>query len=240
MSESLLIFLAALWGAAAGGLLPRAAHRLAVPPEEPWRSACPAGHPVRGWLGRARCAPCGHAYGRALPVACVTAVACAVSAAATGPRPELAVWLLLAPVAVLLSLVDLRVHRLPDVLTLPLAGAALVLLGAAALVPGHAGQWRTAVFGALALGGLYLVLFLVRPDGFGFGDVKLGLGLGAVLGWYGWGVVVLGAFAGILFAGLYGLVLALARRIGRRTAYPIGPALIAGAYVALLLGAHAV
>ncbi|WP_320776677.1 A24 family peptidase [Streptomyces sp. CRN 30] len=234
---------AALWGAAAGVLVPRPAHRLAVEPEEPWRDACPDGHPLTGpaggWLGTARCAD-GTRYGPGTPVvALVTALLCAALAVATGPRPELAVWLVLAPVAVLLALVDLRVHRLPDVLTLPLAGAAVVLLGAVAFVPGHAGEWHTAVLGALALGGFYFVLFLIRPDGFGFGDVKLGLGLGAVLGWYGWGVLMLGTFAGILFAGLYGLVLALARRIGRRTAYPIGPSLIAGAYVALLLGARA-
>ncbi|MER6477458.1 prepilin peptidase, partial [Streptomyces filamentosus] len=58
-----LIVLAALWGTAAGLLVPRAAYRLAVPPEEPWRELCPAGHvlagPAGGWLGgpgRAGCA----------------------------------------------------------------------------------------------------------------------------------------------------------------------------------------
>lgn len=77
-----------------------------------------------------------------LPFAVVTALLCAVLAAATGTRPELAVWLLLAPVGVLLAAVDLAVHRLPDPLTLPLAAAALALLGAAALLPEHAGTGR--------------------------------------------------------------------------------------------------
>ncbi len=234
---------AALWGAAAGTLVPRPAHRLSVEPEEPWQDACPAGHPITGpaggWLGPARCAD-GTRYGPGTAAAAlVTALICATLAAATGPRPELAVWLLLAPVAVLLALVDFRVHRLPDVLTLPLAGAAVVLLGVVALVPGHAGEWLTAVLGSLVLGGVYFLLFLVHPNGLGFGDVKLALGLGAVLGWYGGGAVVLGTFAGFLFGGLYGLGLVVARRIGTRTAYPIGPALIAGAYVGLLSGAYA-
>lgn len=35
--DVLLIAFAALWGAAVGLLVPRAAYRLAVEPEEPWR-----------------------------------------------------------------------------------------------------------------------------------------------------------------------------------------------------------
>ena len=83
------------------------------------------------------------------------------------------------------------------------------------------------------------MLFLISPNGMGFGDVKLALGLGAVLGWYGWGSVVLGTFAGFLFGGLYGLALVVARRAGRRTSIPFGPFLIAGAFVGLLIGAYA-
>lgn len=168
-----------------------------------------------------------------------TALVCAALAAATGTRPELGAWLLLAPVGVLLAVVDFRVQRLPDLLTLPLAAAALVLLGVAALLPEHAGDWLTALLGALLLGGAYFVLFLISPNGMGFGDVKLALGLGAVLGWYGWGSVVLGTFAGFLFGGLYGLALVVARRAGRRTSIPFGPFLIAGAFVGLLIGAYA-
>ncbi|GGX62700.1 prepilin peptidase [Streptomyces minutiscleroticus] len=239
MSDALLIAVAALWGAAAGALLPRAAYRLAVPPEEPWRTACPEGHAVTGWLGRARCVPCGRAYGRTLPVALAGAAVCAALAAATGPRPELGAWLLLAPAGVLLAVVDFRVQRLPDVLTLPLAAAALVLLGAAALTPEHTGDWPTALLGALALGAGYFVLFLINPEGMGFGDVKLALGLGAVLGWYGWGTVLLGTFAGFLFGGLYGIGLVVLRRAGRKTSIPFGPFLIAGAFVGTLMGAAA-
>ncbi|MGW3494240.1 prepilin peptidase [Streptomyces sp. NPDC001020] len=230
---------AALWGAAAGVLVPRAAYRLSVEPEQPWRGRCPDGHPIGGWVGRARCAD-GQAYGPGTVLVCtVTALVCASLALATGTRPELGVWLLLAPFGVLLALVDFRVQRLPDVLTLPLAAASLALLGVAALVPEHAGEWGTAFLGALVLGGTYFLLFLINPNGMGFGDVKLALGIGAVLGWYGWGTVVLGTFAGFVLAGLYGLGLVLARRAGRRTAIAFGPFLITGAFVGLLAGAYA-
>ncbi|MZE55338.1 prepilin peptidase, partial [Streptomyces sp. SID5770] len=183
--------------------------------------------------GRGECAT-------AAPVAAplLTALVCAALAAATGtPRPELAVWLLAAPFAVLLACVDARVHRLPDGLTLPLAAALPLLLGAAALLPYDAGSWLHALLGALALGGGYLVLFLVNPSGLGFGDVKLALPLGAALGWYGWGILFAGAFAGFMLGAVYGLGLVLLRRAGRSSAIPFGPFMLAGGLLGLLLGA---
>ncbi|MFI2117510.1 prepilin peptidase [Streptomyces rubiginosohelvolus] len=293
--DAVLLALAAVWGAATGLLIPRAAYRFAVEPEEPWRTACPAGHPftgpARGWLGPARCAPCAApaarvpetpapgapasetpgpgtpaseapapgapaseapapeprttgtpttpAYAPTTLAPLVTVLACVALAAATGARPELVGWLALAPVAVLLGVVDRRVHRLPDPLTLPLAAAAVLLLGGAALLPGHAGSWTSGLLGGLALGGFYLLLFLINPNGMGFGDVKLALALGVALGWYGWTVLFVGGFAGFLFGAAYGLALVLLRRAGRRTGIPFGPFMIAGALTGVLLGALA-
>ncbi|WP_405548652.1 A24 family peptidase [Streptomyces globisporus] len=273
--DAVLLALAAVWGAVTGLLTPRAAYRFAVEPDEPWRTACPAGHPLtgpaRGWLGPARCAPCAApaarvpetpgpgapaseatgpepqitpaptppAYAPTTLAPLVTALACVALAAATGARPELVGWLALAPVAVLLAVVDRRVHRLPDPLTLPLAAAAVLLLGGAALIPGHAGSWTSGLLGGLALGGFYLLLFLINPNGMGFGDVKLALALGVALGWYGWTVLFVGGFAGFLFGAAYGLALVLLRRAGRRTGIPFGPFMIAGALTGVLLGALA-
>ncbi|MFH9003634.1 prepilin peptidase [Streptomyces afghaniensis] len=244
MNTGVLVIAAALWGAAAGAFLPRAAYRFSAPSGEPWRERCPGGHVLKGWLGRASCLECEErdeaGYGpRTTPLVIATALVCAALAAATGTRPELGVWLLLAPVGVLLTAVDFRVRRLPDPLTLPFAAAALVLLGLTALVPEHAGEWTTALLGSLALGGGYFVLFLINPAGMGFGDVKLALGAGAVLGWYGWPTVMLGTFAGFLLGALYGGALVVARRAGRKTAIPFGPFLISGAFLGLLAGAYA-
>ncbi|MCX5269284.1 prepilin peptidase [Streptomyces sp. NBC_00199] len=285
-SDLTLTAVAALWGAVTGALLPRAAYRFSVPPEEEqdqqttepdendeqagqeapeapeapeaadgpvapdgpggreagggWRAACPAGHPLRGWLGRAYCRRCADTVAPgALLLPVLTALLCAALAMATGMRPESAVWLALAPVGVLLAVVDIRVRRLPDPLTLPLAAAALALLGLAALLPEHAGDWTTALLGALALGAGYLVLHLVNPGGMAFGDVKLALGMGAVLGWYGWPTVMLGTFAAFLFGALYGGVLFVVGRGGRGTLIAFGPFMLVGTLAGLLVGAYA-
>ncbi|MFE1839835.1 prepilin peptidase [Streptomyces sviceus] len=244
MERFWIIAAAVSWGAGTGLLIPRASYRLSVPPEESWRAACPAGHPLdgigNGWLGRARC-PKGGTFGPSTPViALVSAVVCVVLAAATGARPELLVWLLLAPIAVLLAAVDVAVHRLPDVVALPLTVSALAGLAGAALLPGAGGNWRTALLGSLTLGACYVVLFLINPGGFGFGDVKLAPALGAVLGWYGWGILLFGTFVGFLFGALYGVALMLTGRAGRKTAIPFGPFLLAGAFVGILMGSRTV
>lgn len=235
------IVAAAVWGTLSGFLLPRAAHRLAVPSGEPWAAACPSGHPLpagpRGWLGPERCSGCaapGGSHGR-WPLALGSALLCAGLAAATGPHPELAVWLLLVPVALTLAVVDLRVFRLPDVLTLPAFAAGAALLGAAALLPGHHGSWSRALLAAAAVGALYFVLFLVNPAGMGFGDVKLAPTVALPLGWYGWSTVVTGTFAAFALGALVGLALLATGRATRKSPLPFGPFMLLGCAVALVL-----
>ncbi|MEU7551161.1 A24 family peptidase [Streptomyces sp. NPDC044571] len=236
-----VIILAAGYGVAAGLLLPRAAYRLSVAPGEPWRERCPREHPLAGWLGPPRCRAGGagerHAYGPgAAPVAALSGAVCGLLGAAAGGRPEAVVFAGVAPVLVLLGLVDLAVHRLPDVLTLPLAALTAAGLGAAALLPGAAGSWRHALTGGVALAAAYLVLFLINPAGMGFGDVKLALALGVTLGWYGWGVWAAGAFLGFLYGALYGLGLVLKGPGGAKKGFAFGPFMAAGALTGVLLG----
>lgn len=171
---------------------------------------------------------------RGVGTALLVVLVCVALAAATGTRPELAVWLLLAPVAV-------AVPRA----ALPLAGAALALLGVVTFVPEHAGHWTTAVRGALALGAGYFALSRIDSGGdgdggggLGLGEVKLAVAAGAVLGWYGWPTVMLGALAGFLLRAVYGGFAARRRRDGRAIVVPFGPFLLAGAFLGLLVGAY--
>ncbi|AYG77988.1 Type 4 prepilin-like proteins leader peptide-processing enzyme [Streptomyces hundungensis] len=241
----MLVTLACAYGALAGLLVPRAVYKLAVPADESWRSRCPAGHPAQAWLGLPRCKHCATEqapmlrarrwYGPPAPaVALITILGCGALAHRTGPRPELAVWLLLTPILVLLTWIDVTVHRLPDILTLPLTPATLLLLGAAALFPNTGGSWPAALGGALALGGGYFTLFLISPRSLGFGDVKLAAALGAILGWYGWRALALGALAGPLIAAAYSLGLIALRKAHAHTAIPYGPFLISGSVVAII------
>jgi leader peptidase (prepilin peptidase)/N-methyltransferase len=172
-----------------------------------------------GWTGRC----CGRALGP--PLEWFTAAVVALLAWRFAGRPELAAFAFLGVLGVVLALVDVAVHRLPDRLTLPAYPVLVALLGVA-------GDWAAlgrAVLGCLALGGVYLVLGLARPGGMGMGDVKLAGVLGLALGWLGWPeLVVGGALAFVLLAGT-SVVLLIARRITVRDALAFGPFMLVGA-----------
>lgn len=112
--------------------------------------------------------------------------------------------------------------------------------------PSTPADWTTALRGGLALGAGYFALSRIDSGGgggrggggLGLGEVKLAVGAGVVLGWYGWPTVMVGAFAGFLIRAVYGVFAAWRRRDGRGTVVPFGPFLLAGALLGLLVGAY--
>jgi leader peptidase (prepilin peptidase)/N-methyltransferase len=80
---------------------------------------------------------------------------------------------------------------------------------------------------------IMLLVYVVSRGGMGAGDVKLAAFLGGALGFP---LIIAGLLAGFMAGGLVGLALLALRLRGRRDAIPYGPALVAGATVALLAG----
>ncbi|KQS59831.1 hypothetical protein ASG36_01955 [Geodermatophilus sp. Leaf369] len=172
----------------------------------------------------------------ALYVAAATAVLFGLTALWTGPRTDLPAFLVLAAAAVLLVLVDVRHHLLPNLVIGPtfLAGAAFLLLSA--VIDGSGADLGRAAAGAGVLAAGFLLLALLSPSGLGMGDVKLAGLLGLYLGWVGWGAVLAGALAAFVVQALLAVTLLGARRVGRKGELPFGPALIVGAGIALVAG----
>lgn len=187
--------------------------------------------PLGSWLAsRGRCRHCGAQLSRFYPLVELAAAAIGVLAFSIAPpfAPQAALlgWWLLA-----LALIDLRTLRLPDALTLPLAG-----LGPVAawfdLLPDL--TLSSALLGAAAG---YLTLATVAwayrrwrgRDGLGLGDAKLLAAAGAWLGPAQLPHVV-------LLAALLGLLLALVRRTPLRgdSEVPFGPPLAAAFWVMFL------
>jgi leader peptidase (prepilin peptidase)/N-methyltransferase len=129
---------------------------------------------------------------------------------------------------------DLDQKLLPDVITLPLIGYALVvvLLGWDPLLAGK----DLGIVSALAAGIGAPVVLLVTDRLFGgalgMGDVKLAASLGLMYG-------VSRLLAGFLVATVVGALVLLALmalgRLGRRSAVPFGPILIGAGVVATIL-----
>lgn len=173
---------------------------------------------------------------RIVAVAAATGTAFALLAASIGADAALPAFLLMGAVGVTLAVIDTEHHRLPDRLVLPTYVAGEALLLAAATVTGTFEAWVRALLAAAAVFAVFLLLALISPEGFGFGDVKLGGLLGMYLGWLGWDRVVLGVLAGFLIGTVLALVLIVTRRASLRTPVPFGPALLAGALVAVVAG----
>jgi leader peptidase (prepilin peptidase)/N-methyltransferase len=167
-----------------------------------------------------------------------TVVATSVTAGLLGwayPVPAVAVPLAL--LGVLLATVDLACLRLPDPLVAASAVVVVVPLCAAALAAGEPGRLGRAVLGAGLLGVAYLMMVMLPGGPLGFGDVKLAAVLGFALGFVGWPAVLIGAVAPHLLNGPVAVFLLLSRRAGRRTALPLGPALLVGALIAVAVRA---
>jgi len=195
--------------------------------------------PVLSWLFlRGRCRDCGAPIRRRYPaVEVLTAVVFAAVAWKLGPDAALPAFLYLGGAGVALAVIDLDVHRLPDLLTLPSYAVGVLLLSAAAALQGSATPLLRAFLGMAALFALYLLLAMAHPAGMGLGDVKLAGVLGLYLGWLGWGPWAVGAFAAFLLGGLTGVALMAGGRAGRKSAIPFGPFMLAGALLGVLAGA---
>jgi leader peptidase (prepilin peptidase)/N-methyltransferase len=229
-------------GALIGALVPRIAYRLSVEYGAPPRSACaacarpfPAGFP--GWVRlNAGCPDCRARLG---PPWWLTATAgagsFAVLAWALGPVAALPPYLAMAALGVLLAVIDIACLRLPD----PLVGAAFAVaigwLAAVSLVDGRWSDLGRALLAGVVSAACYLILALLPGSNLGFGDVKLAGVLGLLLGWLGWPEALLGLILPHLLNAPVAIWLLATRRAGRRTDLPLGPALLAGALLAVII-----
>ena len=226
----------ALLGALAGRAAVPLARRFINPPGAPRAvnssGALPPGRPG----GVAAVAVSGverPALRHALPL--VGAVVFAGLAVARGTDAALPALLLTATVGLALAVVDLACLRLPDPLVAAVAGAAALGLVPVALAGGTPERLLAALAGAAVSFGGYVLLALLPGARLGFGDVKLAAALGLPLGWLGWPTLGLGLLLPHLLNGVVVLALLAAGRVRRDTPLPFGPALLAGAWLAVLL-----
>lgn len=158
---------------------------------------------------------------------------------ADAPIGVLAGYLLLFGMLLTVSVIDIELFRLPDLIVLPTLAASLVLVIVVSLLQLDAERIRFAMLGAGVYFGFLLIAHLISPRGMGFGDVKLAAVMGLYVGWLG--TDNLSALALVLWAMLIGFVagsfIGIIAFIVRRKSAPIpfGPFLALGTIVAVLL-----
>jgi leader peptidase (prepilin peptidase) / N-methyltransferase len=153
-----------------------------------------------------------------------------------GAKPELVCYSWFTAASVVLAGIDWKTHRLPTKL-IWLSGIVLfVLFAVAASIDRDPSSLLRAAAGMVVLVTFYGAIYVSFPGQLGGGDVRLGGLLGLALGWAGWPALGGGTLLGWIAAAVTVLVLRVVRRPDPDRHVPIGPFLIVGAFVAVLMG----
>jgi leader peptidase (prepilin peptidase)/N-methyltransferase len=214
--------------------LPRG-ESLAHPPSHCPRCGAPVkpydNVPVLSWLLlRGRCRACGEPISPRYPlVELATGLLYAAVVLLRDGTADVVLGLLLVTFLVPITLIDLDVRRIPNVLTAALA--VLSLVAVLALAPDDLVEHLAAGAGGFLF---FFLAVLAYPRGMGMGDVKLAGAMGLCLG-----RAIAPAILFALVAGVAVGAAVIARKgaaEGRRTAVPFGPFLALGGVLALFVG----
>ncbi|MFI9640885.1 prepilin peptidase [Micromonospora sp. NPDC051925] len=166
------------------------------------------------------------------------AVAAATIGAVASPTPALPAFWLFAVVGVGLTIVDVRCRRLPHRLTGVLWASSGLFFTVAVLTGSDVGQLIRAASAGIGTATVMLAVALALPGQLGLGDVVFAGAVAFNLGWLGWQTAVLGVVAGLLLQGAIVLVVKIRRTTNAiDTPTPMGPALAAGWFLAVVLAA---
>lgn len=206
---------------------------------------------------RGRCRTCGARIPlRVLGVEIGTALLFALLWWLFGPTWTLAVNTVFACILLVIMVIDLEHKLVPNVIILPATLLALLLVPLRSLVirPPFAqyavlfpllhlrgveqvtlqqvGMLSQVVGGVLAFA-VFLVIWLVAPQGMGAGDVKLAAFVGLVTAFPMSLVAVFGSF---ILGGVVGLALIASGLAGRKTTIPFAPFLVVTTFVVMVYG----
>ncbi|TYT20970.1 prepilin peptidase [Dictyoglomus thermophilum] len=139
--------------------------------------------------------------------------------------------LILISMLIPIFFIDLENMLIPDVISIP--GIVVGLLFSF-----WEGNLVQGVLGSLIFGGILLLIYVVallilKEEGMGQGDIKLGFMLGSFLGLK---LSLFAIFLSYLIGGIFSIFVIVLRSKNLKTAIPFGPFLITGALISLFWG----
>lgn len=149
---------------------------------------------------------------------------------------QFGLWLIAGVMLAILFAYDYKWFLLPDKIAYPLIGVSIFYAIFTIATSDDVATALISMAGSILIfSGLYLVLWLVSSGRWiGFGDVKLGLILGLLLG--KWDLALMALFLANLIGVLIVLPGLLTKKLTRTTQVPFGPMMIAGFVIAALWG----
>lgn len=198
--------------------------------------------PIVSWIVlRGRCRDCGERIPVYHPIVEILVPALfLVAVSALGWSWRIVPFLVLIPVGVAISVIDLQTLIVPTRLVWPTLGTVAFFSVLATIADGKWEWLVTALVGLVVLSGPLFALWFMLPAGMGFGDVRLAVLLGWTVGFYGGVEPAAGAIlsiATLFLASLVGIVVGvtvLGAR-GRGAKVPFGPSLVAAAFAVILV-----
>ena len=139
-------------------------------------------------------------------------------------------------IGVVLSIIDFKTMTLPTKLIYSTWIGSIVLLSIASYVMKDFDSIKTMLIGGAASMLFYGIIWFVVPRGFGFGDVRLVLLTGSILGWFGIGHAVLGVMLPFILSSIVMVPLLLLKVVDRKTKVPLGPWIIAATIITVFFG----
>ncbi len=201
--------------------------------------------PLVSWISlKGRCRSCKHRIGWFEPLMEIGVALFFVASYAFWPGgvetgleiAHFVLWLIAGVIMAVLFAYDLKWFLLPDRYTVALAVVGLAIVGVSAAETQDVGATILTAIGSVGvLGGLYAVLYAVSQGRWvGFGDVKLGVGLGLIL--VDWQLAAVALFLANFIGCLIVIPLLATKKLARNAHIPFGPLLIAGAVLAWFIG----
>ncbi|MHB0859131.1 MAG: prepilin peptidase [Anaerolineae bacterium] len=212
--------------------------------------------PVFSYIAlRGRCRTCGARIPLRVPVVeALTALAFAALWWVHGPGLRLILDTVFASILLPVLFIDLEHKRVLNAMILPATILAALTIPLQLLYPpafghygsvwlllgGAAGQVSPVVAAMLSqlLGGvaafaIFLIIWLIAPQGMGAGDVKLAAFAGIVVAFSG---AIMAVLASFVLGGVVAAVLLLSGKANRKTALPFAPFLVITTFAVMLYG----
>jgi len=144
------------------------------------------------------------------------------------PLPAALLLFAVGAILLTLTLIDTDTQEIPDSLNI-----AIFLCGIAAIWTLGDVSILSRIIGMFAISVPLLLITLLISGAFGGGDVKLMAAAGFLLGWQN---AIVATFIGIIIGGIYGIMLLIRRKKGRKEHFAFGPCLAIGIFTALICG----
>ncbi len=197
--------------------------------------------PILGFfLLGGKCKGCGLKISSKYPLIEFTTALLFVSAFTPGPAPQLGMAHLataaIAIVTVPLFLIDIKLYRLPNLLTYSSAIAVTIFAVTQAVITGDWVAFMWTMLCGLIPAFLLFLIAVFSKNGMGLGDVKLVVSLGIAAGMFSYRSAIATFVVAFLIGGLYSLGILLTKKGNSKSAIPFGPFLLAGFWICFMGG----